>query len=789
MKKTINRLKSACLILPKNRGKNLLALLFCVLQCLFCNITFGQTKTLQGHVVNEKGDAVQGASIKYKNGGRGTTSDANGNFTLSLPTAKSTLLVTYIGYLDKEVAVSPQSTNLTIALALNNNNQLDQVIVVGYGTQRKKDVTGAVVSVSESTLKEVPSASLSGALQGKAAGLDIQNVGTAPGAGTQIRIRGTRSISGSNAPLLILDGIPYDGNLNDINPDDVASIDILKDASATAIYGSRGSNGVILVTTKKGKSGETRVAVSTYYGIGKPEYKYPVYNAAEYQKMRNASPWTQGYQPLETQGMTNGTNTNWQDLMYQTANKTDNNVTVSGGAGASTYSLGGSYYRETAVLPGQSFERYSVRGTIDTKIGKKMKVGLNSLNSVTVTSGSQFVNSGSMFPILALSPLMPPYVNGKLLKAPDGDVDDISTTYNPLLLKNNNNDWVDKITRIKSFNSMYAEYEFVPGLKYRFNLGLTFSEEEDDQFQASDDSTGVNPSFFRPGQTSFASVNHQPSWGYTAENLLTYDKTFGKSKINFTGLFSSQQYHQHNTSISQTGLNDNFTQFYNLGLANPAIAPVVAGNELSWALLSYMGRINYVYDSKYMITVTGRADGSSRLAPGHKWHDYPAVSAGWNISDESFMRGAGGWLSNLKLRAGFGQTSNQSINPYQSLGLVSNAFSPGSITPANIIYYNYGTTIVNGYNVQTLPNPNLDWEYTQTINAGIDFGILHNRITGSIDYYHQHTNKILYNVTLPSTSGVFGAFTNNVGQMQNVGMEFSISSPMLKPKTSVGVPT
>jgi TonB-linked SusC/RagA family outer membrane protein len=417
---------------------------------LFTLTVCAQTFTVKGRVTNETGQAVEGASVVIKGTSKGVSSDNTGAF--SITTAQGdVLVVTSVGYTPAEITVSSKK-DIVVTLS-SSTNALEQVVVVGYGSQRKKDVTGSVVSVSETTLREVPSVSLPDALQGKAAGLEIQNVGTSPGAGTQIRIRGTRSISGSNAPLIILDGIPYDGDLNDINPDDVASIDILKDASATAIYGSRGSNGVILVTTKRGKPGETRVSVNTYQGIGSAEYKYPVFNAVQYQAMRNASPWTQGYQPLETQSMGNGTSTNWQNLMYQNSYKTDNNINIYGGAGASTYSLGAGYYHENAILPGQDFTRYSVRATIDTKIGKRIKIGLNSLNNISVINGSQFVNSSTMFPVIALSPLMPAYVNGKLLKAPDGDVDDLGSTFNPLLLKHNNNDWVDRITRVKTFNS------------------------------------------------------------------------------------------------------------------------------------------------------------------------------------------------------------------------------------------------------------------------------------------------------------------------------------------------
>lgn len=773
----IQNIQRVLLVFTRILGKLPITLLI-VLSLPVLSLQAQTTNVVTGHVANETGQPVLGATVTVRGTGRGTSCDDKGAFSIKAAQGE-VLVISSVGYSAVQVTIGAARD---LQITLNTSvNPLDQVVVVGYGTQRKRDVTGSVISVNEQSLREVPVDNLEGALQGKAAGLEIQTVGTSPGAGAQIRVRGTRSISGSNAPLLVLDGIPYDGDLNDINPDDVASVDILKDASATAIYGSRGANGVILVSTKKGKAGETKVAYNGYYGIGTVSKDYPVFNATEYQAMRNGSPWTQGYQPLELKSIAKGTSTNWQKLMYQNSFKTDNNITVSGGSGGSTFSLGGGYYKETALLPGQDFTRYSVRATIDTKIGKNIKVGVNSLNSVVVINGSQFVNGGDMFPILALSPLMPAYDStGKILKAPDGDLDDLGVTYNPLLLKNNNNEWVDKITRVKTFNSLYGEYQILNGLKYRFNLGLSYTQEEDDQFQASDDPTGVAPSFFRPGQGNVATVNNQPSWGYTAENILTYDKTFGKSRISFTGLYSAQQFHQHNTMVTKDSINANFTQFYDLALSSPTPYATLSGSEQSWGLLSYMGRINYVYDDRYMVTLTGRDDGSSRLAAGHKWHQYPAVSAGWNITNEKFMSNLR-IFSALKLRAGFGQTSNQSINPYQSLGLVNNTVS-GLAAPNNVAFYNYGPTVVTGYNVVALPDPSLDWEYTKTTNIGLDFGVLHSRITGSLEYYHQHTNKILYNVTLPPTSGVAGAYTTNVGQMQNWGMEFSVSSANIRTK-------
>jgi TonB-linked SusC/RagA family outer membrane protein len=732
-----------------------------------------QRKVVKGVIVNEKNEPVAGASVSVQGSNIGTTTNEAGAFTLNVP-EKCVLVISYVGYQKKYISINANTNNISVQLQTANND-LDQVIVVGYGTQRKRDVTGSVSSVNEQALRDVPVANMQQALQGKAAGLEIQTVGTTPGSGAQIRIRGTRSISGSNEPLLVLDGIPYDGNLNDINPDDVASVEILKDASATAIYGSRGANGVLLVTTKRGKAGATRVSYSGYYGIGTVSNKYPVFNAAEYQAMRNISPWNQGYMPLELASIAAGKSTDWQNLMYSNSHKTDQNITVSGGtSNGSTFSLGGGYYNETSLLPGQDFTRYSVRATIDGKVGNRIKVGLNTMNTVGITNGSQFVNP--MFPILALSPLMPAYdSSGNIIKAPNGNNDDNQIQYSPLLLKHNNNNWVDRVRRLRTFNSLYAEIEILKGLKYRANIGLNYTQEEDDQFQASDLPT--NPSYFRVQKGNTAYVNNAEAWGYTVENLLIYDKAIKKHHFNFTGLYSIQEYHTHNTSVSKDSITDNFTQFYALGLSNPTPTPVVGGGEQSWALISYMGRLNYNYDNKYMLTLTGRIDGSSRLANGHKWHQYPAVSAGWNLNNEQFFRNSKFFSNNfnsLKLRAGFGQTSNQSINPYSSLGLVSN--NNGLAAPGNVIRYNYGPTVVTGYNVSALPNPNLDWEYTKTVNVGVDFSILKNRISGSIEYYHQHTDKILYSVVLPPTSGVSGNYTTNVGSMENKGMEFTVST-------------
>jgi len=766
---------------PKRRERSFPGRLLILLLCIMSpSLLLAQQKTITGRVINEAGAPVP-ASVIIKGTTAGTNADANGNFSIQAAVGAK-VVISAAEYVAQEFTVG--KGNVINATLVRLDKALSEVVVIGYGTQRKKDVTGAVVSVGEKALREVPVANLQSALQGRAAGLEVQKVGTRPGAGAVIRIRGERTINGSNDPLIILDGIPYEGgNINDINPDEVASVDILKDASATAIYGSRGSNGVILITTKKGKAGEAKLSYNGYVGSVSVRTKYSVFNAQEYVAMRDlANNASAPYMPEELTARAKGQSTNWQDLMYKNGYVTDQNLSVSGGsAGGSTYSLGGGYYKETTVLPGQDYSRYSLRATIDTRVGKKFRMGLNTMNTLSFTYGSQFNNP--MFPIITLSPLMQPYDSlGNLVLSPTGNTTDRVSQYNPLFLKSNNGQWVDKVRRLRTFNSLYAEYQIIPGLKYRLNVGLDYRLQENDQFRSSD--KALAPSYFRPKQGNTASVNNSEGYGYTLENILTYDKTIGKHKFTVTGLYSYQEDHTHNSSISKDSIDEDFIQFYNLGQANASnnVKPIVSGSEVSYALESYMARLNYGFNDKYLLTLTERIDGSSRLAPGNKYKNYPAASFGWNISNEEFMEQFK-YLDNLKIRVGVGQTSNQSVNPYASLGLVSpyNYQYSNPSAPGGTIRYNYGpTTIVTGYNLVTLPNPNLDWEYTKTINVGLDFSFLKSRITGAIEWYKSNTNKILYGLALPPTSGVNGSFTTNIGEMENKGLEFTLSTVNVK---------
>jgi TonB-linked SusC/RagA family outer membrane protein len=650
-------------------------------------------------------------------------------------------------------------------------------VVVGYGTQRKSDVTGSLVSVSSKELREVPVANLQQALQGRAAGVEVQRVGTAPGATARIRVRGERSINGSNDPLVVLDGIPYEGSISDINQDEIASINILKDASATAIYGSRGANGVIIVTTKRGVAGETRLTLNSYYGVTTVARKYDMFNAVEYAEMRDISGYTDGYMPEEVEGMALGRNTDWQELMYENGIITNHNLGVSGGSEASQYAISGGYYKETTILPGQDFERYSLKSTFDTKIGERIRLGLNSMNSMSYTNGSQFVNQqpntpgafgGSlMYPILALSPLMPAYdANGDIFITPAGNQTDQPGQYNPLLLNQNNDNWTDLIRRFRSFNSAFAEVEIIDGLKYRFNVGLDFNQANAAQFQGQD-------SYFRTqNQSNRARVRNEEQLSWTAENVITYDKTFAEDhRITFTGLYSAQQSQTWSTQVSKDSVTADFIQFYNMGIASPTSNHLLDGGESTWGLISYMARANYAFGDRYLLTLTYRRDGSSRLA--EKWHNYPAIAVGWNIAEEPFLQNLA-VISALKLRIGYGETSNQSVAPYTTLGgvLTTNGGVP--------IRYNYGEQRVAGALPARIPDTSLDWEYTNTWNIGLDFGLLEDRITGSVEWYDAQTHNLLYNFQLPITSGYQDAFQTNLGRVENKGVEVSVSANIIE---------
>ena len=720
-----------------------------------------QSKKVSGNVSDSQGPLI-GATVMEKGTTNGTVTDFDGNFELNVKPG-ATLVVSYIGYVDQEVVVGNQST-LSITLAEEGHN-LNEVVVIGYGTQRREAVTGSVVNVNGEKLNQMAATNAAYALQGRVAGVNMQQTSSQPGAEMQIRIRGQRSLNASNDPLIVLDGIPFMGNLSDINPSDIKSMDILKDASATAIYGSRGANGVIIITTVKGAMGTpAKVSYNAYVGFKKVFHKYPMMNSAQYQKLRDyAGQYTNSLDEPQDENGNPLYDTDWQDLFYKTGITQSHDVSVTGGTNGGSYSFGAGYYRDEAVIPTQGYSRYSIRGNFDQKVGDWFRFGLSTNTSYRSQEGG---NVG-LYNVLSKTPMINPYADdGSLKRTVDMPVDGGQYVWTKERLEDLSQLYLQENKGIGTYNTLFAEVKcpWVEGLSYRINIGLNYRTSKTGTFTG----TGINAS--NPNEPNSASVQQTITRNWAVENILTYDKTFAeKHHINLTGLFSAEKTYYEQNHMSGKSIPAEYFQYFQIGAAEQDLA-VNPNNQNYWrsGLISWMGRAMYDYDNKYMLSVAFRSDASSRLAKGHQWHTYPAVSAGWNIAREEFMKSLP-WIDNLKLRVGYGETSNQSINPYSTLGALSTKV------------YNFGSTNATGYYVSTLPNPELGWEYSSTWNFGLDYSFLNGRIYGTFEYYVQNTHDLLLSVNLPPTSGV-GSYMANIGKTRNKGFEFSLNGIIIDNK-------
>nr|WP_295934933.1 TonB-dependent receptor [uncultured Dyadobacter sp.] len=720
---------------------------------------------VQGRVTDERGDGLPGVSVLLKDTQRGTTSDENGNFLLEVPDSRAILVFSFVGYLPQEMQVGNR-TKLDVALKVDTK-ALEEVVVVGYGTQRKSDITGAIASVNEQSLRDVPVTNLSEALQGRAAGIDIQKNGgnSKPGSPPVIRIRGNRSLGAGNDPLFVVDGLPFNGSINDLNPDDVVSVEVLKDASSTAIYGSRGANGVILVTTKRGKEGGLQVGYSGYVGFTKNLGKFHIMNGPQFRDLKKWSRingsapgtytglddpkfMTDGtFDPQEVESINMNRSTDWQDLIYKTGIMTNHQLSVSGGTGKTQYAFSGGYFKETGIYPGQGFDRYAAKLSIDQQLARFIKVGLSSINTFTRIQGE---NANPMGQVLRASPLTTPYdANGNLWGFVPGSANQV---WNPLA---NFIDGaaVENRRRLGTFTTLYADINLTKGLRYRFNAGAEVRSDVYGNFYASATSNNLGGLSTSRNSTGFRT-------DYTLENMIIYDKIVaGRHKFNFTGLYSLQE------SQNQTNeFNNNTILADVLENTNPQLGANLTGTGTyeKWAIISYMGRLNYGFNDKYLLTLTMRSDGSSRLAPGNKFHVFPSAAVAWNLSEEPFMKSMTD-VTFLKLRASYGTVGNQGISPYSTLG---------KLTP---VVYNYGSSNVTGAYPTNTPNPSLEWEYTSSFNVGVDFGLRNNRISGSVEYYQQKTNNLLLPQNLPPTTGIPNSILTNVGKTQNQGLEIQLS--------------
>lgn len=775
MKKFQNQKKLILTIVQ--RRTIVFAMLLC-LSLLTGSLSAFAQNTIRGRVTNENGGPLVGVSVQVKGTTTGTTTDNAGNFSI-VAERGAVLVISSINYVEQEVTIGNDAT-INVRLVSSDATDLGEVVVIGYGTVRKKDVTGSTVSVKGETLNEIKAPNLYNQLQGRAAGVDIVNNGNTIGTGGQIRIRGNRSITGNNNPLIIVDGMAYGGSINDINPDNVASLDVLKDASATAVYGARGANGVIIITTKRGANQKALTTYNGYVGMVNVIGTYRLFNGAEYAQFKadaaagnsvTAGASLYSLRPIEQTNLAEGVSTDWQSMLLTTGVRTSHDLSVRGGNERTQYFFGGGYYRETGVIYDQVLNRFSFSVNIDHKLSNRIKVGLSSFNTLL---RSNRLGTNAYGQATRLGPLFKPYnddgsINFKPASSQGVDDQQISP-----LTSIGNDDLIKAFQRRYQFqHNFYGELLIIKGLKLRSSVGYGWSQTWGSNY------TGPNTTFNNNTTTAnsgLSQVNGE-GWQYTINNSLEYNNTFAKKhRVTVLALQEIQKNYFYQQQFNGVGVPADFMQDYNWQQVS-TVTPQNPNYSES-AIIGYLGRIIYSFNDKYLVTANIRTDGASVLAPGNQWTTYPAVSAAWNIHSEKFLDNVK-FVNTLKLRAGWGYGSNAGVNPYTTLGSLTAGF------------YNFGqgttvgTNFVNGYTVNTATNPNLTWEKTEGINIGVDFGLFNNRLSGTIEYYNTKTTDILLQKRIPGSLGVPGGQLTNVGATESNGMEFTISSVNVRSRTGL----
>ncbi|MDO1448703.1 TonB-dependent receptor [Rhodocytophaga aerolata] len=703
---------------------------------------------VSGRVTSETNEGLPGVNVTVKGSTNGTVTDANGSYRLTVP-ENATLVFSYIGYVTEEVAIGTRTT-VDVKL-VPDIKSLSEVVVVGYGTQERAKVTGAISSVSSEEISALPVASLDAALQGRAAGVTITNRG-APGTNPTVRIRGVGTV-GNTDPLYVIDGVPA-GGLNAINPNDIESIEVLKDAASAAIYGSRAANGVILVTTKKGTRGKTKITADAYYGVQQAWKLLDLLNRDQYiaygtDLLRNANAALPDR--FSNLGEFANVETDWQDEMFRTAPIQDYNIGISGGTDNALFNISGGYFNQEGIMLGTDFQRASFRANTSFKLGR-VSVGQTLTVAFTDQNNEPFSGGRSQLEHMIKSV---PYIPVRDASRPGGfrapDRIDGSDPENPVL----NATLRKNLTQnTKLLGTAFADVDLFAGLKYRFQLGLDMNYSTNETFTPSFNAGDFSVS---PNATLAQTRNSYVSPVIT--NQLSFNRTFGAHTIDALAVIERQT--SVFTSLNAGGQNA-LTNDITIVNAN-ATTPNIGGSRSETALLSYIGRINYDFGGKYLLGASIRRDGASRFAPGKKWGWFPSVSAGWRISQESFMD-AVPVISDLKLRASYGLTGNWQIGDYGYLNTVN----------GNFFYKFAGSSLVPAYAVTNLASTNIQWESTAMTNVGLDMGFFEDRLTASFEWFSNETRDMLLPVPIPPSLGYDGAPTENVGNVTNKGVEFMV---------------
>ncbi|GAA4780117.1 TonB-dependent receptor [Olivibacter ginsenosidimutans] len=718
------------------------------------NPLISQQQSISGQV-SDKNGPITGVSIRVKGTNRGTATDANGRYTIQAATGEI-LVFSLLGYTVQEQTVG---TGPTLNVVLTENIQeIDEVVVIGYGTVRKSDLTGSVAQVKAKEINAFPNANVLQSLSGRAPGVQIRQASGAPGPSMSVRIRGGNSIQGSNEPLYVIDGFPIQGSPTQVNNSEIESVEILKDASATAIYGSRGANGVVLITTKSGKAGKTKVDFETSFSTQRLVRKLDLMNAREYALFYNEQAKNDGVNPYFTDEQINtfGEGFDWQDFVFKTAPLSNTALNISGGNEKTVFSFGGSIFSQDGIIEGSDYKRYSVQTRINHKISDKFRAELSGTLSKlgTYRKDSEGGNRGNSLMSAAISspPILTPYND-------DGTYRVLHTSY-PFMATDLRNpiNYINEQSNVTKANVALLNasiiYDITPDLFLKVAGGIENRDDRQDEYTTTKFYNSIGSASIKT--TQFTSLLN--------ENTLNYSKTFHEvHQLNAVLGFTYQDFKTTFVSASGTGfLSDDF---YTGNLSAADVPGIPSSGYAKSALVSFLGRVNYTYNDKYLFTASLRRDGSSRYSDGDKWGYFPSAAFAWRAFNEPFLKDIS-FMSDLKLRTSWGLTGSQAIDPYTTLNLLE----PGK----TIFNDDYAGTFSPS---TELPAP-LKWETTEQFDVGLDVGFLNNRLSFSADYYVKNTRDLLSRVLLPSSMG-YTSTTQNIGKIQNRGFELGLDAKVL----------
>ncbi|OFY65529.1 MAG: hypothetical protein A2V64_05505, partial [Bacteroidetes bacterium RBG_13_43_22] len=721
---------------------------------------------ISGKVSEENGNSVPGVNILEKGTMNGTITDLNGTYTLTVASENSVITFSFVGFATREELVGNR-TVINIQL-IEDVQALDEVVVIGYGTVKKSDLTGSVSSISIEDSELSQTGSVEQLLQGKAAGVMITKTSAKPGGAISVKIRGNNSINAGNEPLYVIDGFPISSNewelssnmtsggplnpLATINPNDIESVEILKDASATAIYGARATNGVVLITTKRGKSGKGNIDLNFSYGYQKVRKKLDMLNAREYAEMVNEALENENLAPEYPNPDSLGEGTDWQDELFRVAPTMDMNLSFSGGQENLKYFLSANYFSQDGIIHNTDMDRIALRIGLDMNIKSWLTVGTN-LNISNVQSNNiETASWGVVNTAMMFNPILPVKdENGEYTLMNDRSI----FTGNPVALAKEAD---SKLNTNRAITNTFLQFKITEGLSFRTTLGVDAGFNKEVYYYPSYILAGYDPK-------GSAGIGNLSNYSVLNENTLNYSKNFNqKHDINLLLGFTAQTSKNEVNRVGVEGFSEDILKYDNLGGAS-IVSSFPFSYSYGWKMLSYLGRINYNYSNKYLVSLNARVDGSSKFGTGNKYGFFPSFAIGWKISEEEFLSNFEG-LSLLKVRVSYGSTGNQDVASYQSLAVLGSTSYPIN-----------GNKIV-GYRPIQIANPDLKWETTNQFDVGLDAGFFKNRVQLTADYYFKKTKDLLLYVNLPISSG-FPTALENIGSVQNQGLELTISTKNL----------